>query len=233
MTRNPLLPLTAVLCMSGCVVDKAGPVEYSSRTIERDNSEAVRVDLEMGAGRLRVGSGTDKLMRADFAYSVPVWKPEVRYSSTAGRATLSIKQPSHRASIGNVKYEWDVRLNREVPMNVNVNFGAGDAELDLSAITLRGVDVEMGVGKLELDLRGTPKSDYNVRIRGGVGECVVYLPRHVGVLAEAEGGIGEITASDLRHQGQRYFNDEYQKSKVTVRLDIQGGIGAIRLVGGD
>ncbi len=43
-----------------------------------DDSESVRVDMRMGAGDLRVTDGAAKLVRADFAYSIPSWKPEVR-----------------------------------------------------------------------------------------------------------------------------------------------------------
>lgn len=230
MIRSWFALLAGSFCLAGCVVETAGPVQYDSRTIERDNSQAVRVNLDMSAGRLMVDSGTDKMMRADFTYTMPSSKPDIRYSSTAGRASIDIRQPSMRARFGKNRYEWNVRLNRTLPTNLNVHFGAGDAELDLGSLALRGVDVEMGVGKIDLDLRGKPDTSYSVRIRGGVGEAVVRLPRDVGIVAEAQGGIGEIHVSGLRKQGSRYFNDAYQNSKVTVRLDIHGGIGSIKLL---
>jgi hypothetical protein len=36
---------------------------------------------------------------------------------------------------------------------------------------------------------------------------------------------------NLRKDGSQYLNDLYGKSKVTVRLDIRGGVGSIRLIG--
>ncbi len=230
MTRTWPAAIAAAAFLTGCVVEHSGPLRTESRTIERDSSEALRVNLDMRAGRLLVGGGTDKLVRANFTYNAPSSKPDVTYSSTAGRASVTIKQPSMRAGIGKNNYEWDVRLSKAVPVNLNVNFGAGDAELDLGGLTLRGVDVEIGVGKLDLDLRGKPEASYSVRIRGGIGEAVVRLPRDVGIMAEAEGGIGEIHVTGLRKQGNRYVNDAYLNSKVTVRLDVHGGIGAIRLL---
>jgi hypothetical protein len=230
MIRKFATLLSAALLHSGCVVEHRGPVRTETRTIERDGSEAVRLNLHMGAGRLRVGGGTGSLMRAMFTYDRPSTKPEVRYSSTAGRASIDISQPDFRGNIGKNEYEWDIQLSRDVPANVAVKFGAGEAELDLGGLPLRGVDVEMGVGKLDLDLRGKPLNSYSVSIRGGIGEAVVRLPRDIGVVAEAEGGIGGIHTSGLRKQGSRYVNDFYMNSKVTVRLDIHGGIGSIRLL---
>jgi len=102
--------------------------------------------------------------------------------------------------------------------------------LDVGDLSLKSVEVEMGVGKLSLDLRGKPRQSYDVRIRGGVGEATVRLPRDVGISAEAEGGIGEISASGLRREGHRYFNDAFDRAKVKVHLDVRGGVGAIRLI---
>jgi hypothetical protein len=225
-------PLIAgALCLCGCVIESAGPTQHDYRTIDLDQSELVRVDLSMGAGNLRVDGGAQKLMRADFTYNVPSWKPYVRYSSGPIRGNLSIEQPERRQGhFGNTKYAWDVRLNRDVPLDVKVHFGAGNADLNLGSLTLRTVEVQMGVGRLQMDLRGNPKRNYDVRVDGGVGEAVIRLPRGVGVDAEAEGGIGSISAPGMRRDGKRYRNDAFEHAKVRVHLNIHGGVGSIRLI---
>ncbi len=226
------LPLVAVVLVSiGCVVETTGPVKHEFQSLERDRSEYVHVDLNMGAGRLLVGTGTEKLMMADFAYNRPNWQPEVDYHSSSGRGSLSVRQPStHNVGVGNHKNEWDLRFNRDVPLELVVHFGAGEAELDLGSLSLRDLEVDMGVGQLKLDLRGIPKHDYNVRIRGGVGEATVRLPSEVGVYAEAEGGIGSIDARGMHRRGSAFQNEAYGSAKVNIRMDVRGGIGAIRLI---
>jgi hypothetical protein len=231
MNARWMLLLAGALCFTACTVQRAGPVQHESQSIDRDKSELVKVNLDMGAGTLRVAGGTGKLMAADFSYSVASWKPEVRYSSSAGRGDLTIKQPEHGVSIsGNNLYEWDLRLNQEVPLDFDVHFGAGEAHLELGSLNLRGLDVEIGAGELEVDLRGTPKASYEVRIQGGVGEAILRLPSSVGVEAKAMGGIGEINASGFHREGSRYFNDALGKSPVTIHLDVQGGVGSIQLL---
>jgi hypothetical protein len=223
--------IAAALCLCGCVIETAGPTQHDFRSIELDKAELVRVDLNMGAGNLRVDGGTQKLMRADFTYNVPSWKPYVRYNSGPLRGNLTIEQPEHhQAHMGRTNYEWDVRLNREVPLDVKVHFGAGNADLNLGGLTLRSVEVDMGVGRLQMDLRGNPKRNYDVRIQGGVGEAIIRLPGGVGVDAEAEGGIGSISAPGMRHEDGRYRNDAFDRSKVRIHLNIHGGVGSIRLI---
>ena len=231
MNRRWVL-LAGVVFLAGCEIEAPGPVRHESQSIDRDDSERVRVDLEMGAGNLRVRSGAGKqLLRADFSYNVPSWKPEIRYTSAGGHGDLSIRQPSSGSTrFGNTRYEWDLDLSREVPLDVRVHFGAGESRLDLGDMLLRDVEIEMGVGKLDLDLRGNPQRSYEVRVRGGVGEATVLLPSGVGISADVEGGIGEIHAPGFRREGKRYFNDAYPNAKTTIHLDVQGGVGEIRLI---
>jgi hypothetical protein len=221
----------AAACLSGCTVDTvSGPTRHETRSIDRDTSETARVDLQMGAGELRVDGGASGLAQADFNYNVPAWKPDIRYHSFAGRADLSIRQPAGSGHLGETKYDWDVRLNNEIPIDLMLHFGAGEAKLYLGGLNLRSIEVEMGVGELNMDLRGAPKHDYEVRIRGGVGEATVHLPANAGIYAKAEGGLGEIKAEGLRQAGQHWENDWYDSAKPQVRVDVKGGIGQINLI---
>ena len=220
-----------VVCLTGCRIEPPGPLRHETESIARDQSDRVRVDLEMGAGNLRIRPGEGSLLRADFTYNIPSWKPQIRYTSAAGHGDLSVRQPqSSRAHLGNTEYEWDLDLNREVPIELSLRFGAGEARLDLGELALRDVDVEMGVGKMDMDLRGEPRKSYDVRIRGGVGEAIVRLPANVGIAADVHGGLGEIQADGFRRDGNRYINDAYDNAKTTIHLDVHGGVGSIRLI---
>jgi hypothetical protein len=231
MNAKSVVLLAACLCSGGCVVETAsGPVRHETRTIERDTAETARVDLQMGAGELRVEGGAAPILQADFNYNVPAWKPEIRYHSFAGRADLSIRQPAGGAHIGNAKYDWDLRLNNDIPTDFHFHFGAGEAHLDLGSLNLRSVEVEMGVGEIHMDLRGMPTHDYNVRIRGGIGEATVNLPANAGIYAKAEGGLGEIKVQGLRQENGRWLNDWYDSNRPQIRVDVSGGIGQINLI---
>jgi predicted membrane protein len=143
--------------------------------------------------------------------------------------TLAIDQPESHAHIGNNKYEWDLRLNNEIPIELDVHFGAGQAQLDLGSLALRRVNVEMGVGQIQMDLRGAPKHDYTVSVQGGVGEADLKLPNTVGIEASASGGIGDISVRGLTKEAGRWVNEAFHHPGVKVRVDVKGGVGAIHL----
>lgn len=233
---RPITPFQAIyltipLVLVGCEVDlgRSRPVETMSQSIDLDRSEMARVQLTMKVGELRVSGGSSKLMDGDFVY-VNGQKPVIRYQPSGFRANLSIEQPggANTSSRGD-RYKWDLRFNNDVPINVAVDFGVGQAKLDIGTLNLRGLDVHMGVGQASIDLRGTPRQDYAVNLRGGIGEATVYLPSDVGIIAEAHGGIGGVHVHGLQKREGRYVNDAYGHSKYTIRLDVAGGIGAINL----
>lgn len=222
---------TSCLLLTACGPDwgPPGAERTETRSIPLDQSEEVRVDLKMGAGELRVSGGADNLMEGRFTYNRLRLRPEISYSSGGFRGHLAVEEPGNVGGSAR-KYAWDLQFNNQKPLDLEVKCGAGESRLDLQDLTLRRVEIEMGVGELKMDLRGSPKNDYSVHVRGGVGEATIYLPRNVGLEADVQGGIGDIEAAGLEKHGGRYVNDAYGRAKTSIHLDIRGGIGAIHLI---
>ncbi len=225
------LVAAAAIVLTGCIVntDFSGPVQHLDQSIDLDKSEMARVEIKMGAGELKVEGGSSKLLDAGFDYNVASAKPVVHYNASSFRGELVIEQPSGFHGGKNSTYKWDLRLNDKIPLDVVTHLGAGQANLNLGSMNLRGVEVHMGVGQVDLDLRGNPSHDYNVEIHGGIGQAIVHLPPTVGIVANASGGIGDIEVHGLEKQNGHWTNAAYEHSPVTIHLDVKGGIGNITL----
>jgi hypothetical protein len=180
---------------------------------------------------LNLTGGADRLMEGEFSYNVSDWKPKVGYDVSDKKGELVVKQGSAKgARLGaGARNEWDIRLNDEVPTDLVVQMGAGESDLDLDSLTLRGLNLQMGAGKTTVDLTGDYAKGFDASIQGGVGEAKVLLPSAVGIKAKAEGGIGKIDAKGLRRVGDSYVNDAYGESDVNLSVDVQGGVGQINL----
>jgi hypothetical protein len=229
-----------------------GELQTESRSVERGGAESVRVELEMGAGELAVAGGAAELLDADFTYNVAELKPEVAYSN----GVLTVRQPDAegRASLWDVddyRYEWDLRLNDDVPIEMSIQMGAGTADLELGSLSLTSLDVNagagdvtvdlagavsltrlnvgIGAGQVTVDLTGDQQVDLDAEIKGGAGQATLRLPRDVGVRVDVETGLGKVNASGLKKDGDAYVNDAYGKSDVTLRIDVKAGLGAIDL----
>lgn len=226
--------MTGALVLSACSVnmESAGPVQKDHHELELDKAEIVNTKFHMGVGEMNVQGGSTKLMEGDFTYSIPSWKPEVKYSSTGFRGTLTIDQPSKAKGMNTNggDYKWDVKLNDKVAQDFEFAIGVGVTKLDLSTVNIRSLDVKMGVGDVNLSLRGKPAKDYTVLIKGGVGKAEIKLPKDIGVFATVTGGLGGVDTVGMTKDGSQYVNEAYKKSPVTIRLTIEGGIGAIKLM---
>ena len=223
----------AVLVFAGCHRMVESTATHTDRqSIDLDKSEMVRVELSMGAGELRLRGGTSKLMEGSFQYHGDR-RPEVRFEPNSFRSRLVIRSADsnhRRIHTGGIADIWDIRLNEDVPMDLDVKMGAGENRLDLGNFNIRDLDVKIGVGAVQLDLRGTPKRSMNVRIHGGIGEAKVWLPENVGIRADARGGIGSINVRGLNKRGGSWESSLYRSSPITVNVDVNGGIGSISIL---
>lgn len=231
-----VLAACAVLMLgaAGCVVSnqpEVGGMHTTSKSIPLGKEKSVVVHLKMGAGKLTVGTGTSELMSADFTYNIEAWKPEVSYDESGGQGHLSIEQPSGvHVYTGTTSYDWHVRLNSQIPMEMHVTLGAGKAMLNLAGLNLNQFKVEVGAGEADIDLDGRWTHDLRASVQGGVGKATLHLPRDVGVRATVQGGLGKIDAKGFSKKGDVYTNSAYGKSPVTLNLNVQGGMGEIDLM---
>jgi hypothetical protein len=183
----------------------------------------------MPAGELSVASGAKELLEADFSYRSSWSRPQVEYNVSAGQGRLTIRQPGLVHGPGGGHNTWDLRLSNKVPLELKVDQGAGRARLTLGGLSLSRLDVEIGAGETIVDLTGDWKNDLTANIQGGVGRATVRLPSDVGVRARAEGGIGAIHVHGLKKDGDAYVNEAYGKSPITVKVQVEGGVGEINL----
>jgi N-terminal domain of toast_rack, DUF2154 len=147
--RFVLLLVAAVataLFGGACQSQEVGEMQHESRTIQPESAQSVRANLMMGAGELQVVGAADALMEADFSYNVAHWRPRVSYEVAGNTGELSVKQGSGGGVRlgGDARNEWNVRFNDAVPIDLRVQMGAGESDLDLDSLTLTGLTLEMG-----------------------------------------------------------------------------------------
>lgn len=224
--------LTSLGCAPTTSSARVGTLQTESQSVELGEVESVRVEIDMGAGELNVAGGANELMEADFTYNVAALKPEVDLS---GRK-LTIRQPeldiASFADLPDYRYEWDLRFNDDVPMDMNVNLGTGKMDLIMAGLSLTALEVDMGASRSTLDLTGDWASDFDANVKGGVSSLTVRLPSSTGVRVEIS-GISRINASDLTKEGNAYVNDAYGKSDVMLDIFIEAGLGEINLEVGE
>ena len=92
-----------------------------------------------------------------------------------------------------------------------------------------GNNVNIGAGQVTVDLTGERGKDLQAELHGGVGEATIRLPKNVGVVATVHGSMGSIDVHGLKEEDGQYVNAAYGKAPTTLHLNVEGGIGHIKL----
>lgn len=215
----------------GAACDDRGPVTTETRSVAAEGAMKAEVRLEMGAGELRLNSAEQaNLLEASFEFNRERLRPEVLYRVVGGKGILNVRHGRHHGvNFGPIKNRWYLTLGRALPLDLDINLGAGHSELDLRDLNLTKVEIDMGVGEVNLDLRGPHAAGFQVKIDGGVGSAKIYLPAEVGVRVKVDGGLGSVDGHGLTKSGGAWTNEAYGKSPVTIEIDIDAGIGSLDL----
>ena len=223
------LAALSLLLVGSCA--SLGPAESHEERVELGGAETVDVLIDMGVGALLIGGGAEDLLEANFTYSQETWKPEVIYQVSGTQGRLSVRQPSEVGvvAVPNVQYEWDLRLNSEVPMDANIHMGDGGGSLALGDLNLQSLELDLGVGGAEVDLTGSWEADLEAYIHSGVGGVKLVLPRDVGVRVEAEAGLGAVEALEFNREGDIYTNDAYGGTETTLYIKAEVCVGGMEL----
>jgi uncharacterized protein DUF2154/cell wall-active antibiotic response 4TMS protein YvqF len=209
----------------------ASSVHHETRTVERQGAQSAHASLEVGAGQLTIGGGSSHFLDADFNYSESYGNPRVDYNVANGVGQLSVSQDGESTHFVGVSHnEWNLRFSNDVPLELKIDMGAGQGQLRLRDVPVTRLDLQIGAGQVDVDLTGDRKKDLDADIEGGVGQATIRLPKNVGVIAHASGGIGAVSSHGLKHDGDEYTNDAYGKTPATIHLKVEGGVGEVSLM---
>jgi hypothetical protein len=201
-----------------------------SQAIELQGAKSVMASVDLPSGTVDVAGGAPRLLDANLKYRQRDGIPQVNYSVANGQGTLDITQDSpshtHLAGAGN---DWQLRFADGVPLDLDVNIGAGKGDMRLHGLDVNNLNIKVGAGQLNLDLTGPRQSDLHVDVQAGIGSGVIRLPKELGARVHASGGIGSVRANGMHEEGDDYVNDLLGKTSATIYVTINGGVGHITL----
>jgi len=236
------LVITAFLMgtVACATVATPGAVQSKSESVELGSAESVRVTVDAGIGELFVEGGAVGLLDAEFRYNIEELEPDVTYEvdGDTGRLRVFNKENINVIPTGEIESEWRLQFAEDVPLEMDLNLGLGDSDLDLSDLTVTSLDVSAGAGKLDLNVGNQTLDRLNVE--AGVGDVDVNVAGgKIGrldyssgagstridlrgaweddLVATIEGGLGDLTVIVPRDTG--------------ARIDVDLGIGDVNADG--
>ncbi len=230
----------AVLALSlalapACVIEGGGgggPMQEKTENVPLGGVGEAEIALDISAGEIVVrGADSADLLAGTFRYNRPRLEPEVNVvRGLADRARVSVRHLRRGGTIfGRVRNTWDLTLSTRVPIDLDLDCGAGRTDLDLRGLDLKSLTIDMGVGELKADLTGERSRSLDVTVDGGVGEATFVLPAAIGVRVEVDGGLGSVNAPGFAKSGRVYTNEVWGRTEASITISVDAGIGSVNL----
>jgi len=211
----------------GCGGQRADAQRMRSMTSARQlqNERRATVEVKYGAGRLRVAPArNDNLYQMELRYDDEQFRPVTDYDRAAGRLTLGVEsreRGSHRGSRGRHRDEQHatIELTPRILIALELNFGAGQADVALGGLALEELLVRTGASETHITFDAPNRvAARRVKVDAGASELrVTGLGNTRATRFEFNGGVGESTLD---------FSGAWARS-ATAQIDM--GVGSVRL----
>jgi hypothetical protein len=124
--------------------------------------------------------------------------------------------------------EARLRLNPNVAWDVDVDFGAGKGEFDLSGYKVTKLDVDAGAAALDIKL-GDKADNLDVKIDSGVSGIEVEVPTGVGVRIDSDTFLAEQKFEGFTDKGRYYESENYDSAKKKIAIRFNGALASFKV----
>jgi hypothetical protein len=228
-----------LLITAGCAINvvQPGPTETLNETVELNGAERVNLRIRPALQELTLRGGAEDLLAGEFTYNLEQLEPVISYTVEDGVGELEIGPRNENVNtipIGNVVSEWNLQLNEETPLAVDLGLGLGDSNLDFSDLTLTELDIEAGAGEVQANV-GRQDLD-RLHFQAGLGDVDLQLGGGRLDDLDFEAGAGDVTIdltgdweSDLdgRIEGGLGEINLTLPAEVGVRVEVERGLGDV------
>lgn len=205
----------------------AGAQTYRTLVESRraDQREGLRVDVDFVVGRFLLAPADGRqLYRVGLTYLEEQFDPSIAYQPELKLLKIDLNGRERHADFGDMhdtRQRLDLRLAPDVPLDLDLTFGAVEADVELGGLTLRSAT--MGTGASESTVRFSAPNQAacdGLTLNVGAAEfAVIGLGNSRCRVVNLKGGVGDITLD--------FSGDWPAGTEMRVNADI--GLGAVTL----
>lgn len=190
-------------------------------------ANAAAVKVSFGGGQLQIGAGRPGLLLTGDFEGMPArhrlrgpGSVEVEPEAPAAWPWLE-RTPS-----------WRIGLAVDVPVELQVDSGAARTLLELTDVPLRALKIATGASETRVRL---PRAAGETRVRAESGAAAMTFEVPAGVAARVRSrmalGSTQVDAARFPKVGDAWESPDYATATNRVEINIQGGVGSVRVVG--
>ena len=222
-------PVTLILVGGWIILNVFWKPEASDQetfTISLGAAKSVRYKFSHGAGQIFIGGGA-----APGTALVGSAAVGMNHSSHLNGDRLDVKVeagPSFFPFIGPSEGVWRFQLTQEIPVNVTVEAGANQLDIDLKDVLAQHIELKTGASSSNVTMPARGASILDVE--AGVASINVRVPENIPARIRAEQGVSSINVDTNRFPRSDsgfYQSPNFDTSADRVEINIKAGVGSI------
>ncbi len=206
------------------------PIKGDRLSIPLEGATSAYLRFTHGAGRLNLHSGADsgEIVNGTFSAGLD-------YKSRLSGSQLEVKLRLH-APVWNwwpgESLDWDIGLNKEVPLSLKIDTGASASILDLTELKVTDLDFDSGASSTEIYLPRSAGTTH-VDIDTGASSLKLHVPSGAAARIRVKTGMSSINIAAGRFprlDGGLYQSEDYATAVNRADITIDSGVGSIEIV---
>jgi hypothetical protein len=207
---------------------RATQAEHASVALE--GAGRARIRINHGAGRLRIasGAGAGNLLEGDFSGGLDL---KTRREGDLLDVNMSVPMqffPFGPWNWGPNGLDWTFGLNQEIPFSLNINTGAGEANMDLADLRVSELRIQTGASSSSIVMPANA-GHTRVDVEAGAASVRFTIPSGVAARIRNRSGLSSVNIDSMRfpRQGDIYISSDYETAANKLDLEIRTGVGSV------
>ena len=215
---------------------RGGSAATTAQSIPLGSTDEAHIEVNHGAGRLRVGASSDASVLVDSA-STDGFRYDTRRDGT--RANVRLHQERDWWSwawpgnwVG--RSDWSLGFNREIPLSLTIKTGASDSQINMRDLKVRSFKLETGASSSEVTVPANGQT--STKIEAGASSVRVIVPAGVAARIDTSTGAASVSVDQSRfpsHSGGLfsglYQSPDYDTAENRADIRIEGGAASFEI----
>ena len=233
MSAIVLLALAGMVGAAYAIHDSSDEGTYSGSFSQAlEGADKARVEVDFGAGTLsltELANSSENLVEGEFSGAAGEVKTSVRREGD--EVTLKLSRDGAGWSWGvSPKEVWDVGLSQRIPVDLDVDVGASDVDLDLSGLLVQKFSLETGAADVDVKFPQAA-GETKASIRAGAASLDLVIPEGVAASITIDSGLSSIDVDEARFPkaGDKYESPDFDSAQNKLTLDIDVGAASLKV----
>jgi hypothetical protein len=197
-----------------------------------DSAELVEMRIQPAVAELQIDSepnqeqvltGTVKLAEQETLTDDYFVSNKTGHLNLSSQGTVIL--PSKTKKDG---FLWDLSLNDEIPLKLEIEQGVGQQVLDLQDVNLQSLNSNLGVGQLTITL--PDQGEFEGDLECSIGELVIRVPENMAVKFVLDTALTSVDfPSSFYREGDVIYSDQNKTEADLNTVFVEVAIGSLRI----